>query len=67
MSRPTTITIQPDTRQRLKAAKRGGETYDEQLVRLLRVVETWDYLPPAEQAQLTERVRALKALEVLGP
>ncbi len=42
MTEQTTITIRPDTRQRLKAAKRGGETYDEQLNRFLDLAEAID-------------------------
>lgn len=34
-----TIKIRPDTRVRLKAAKRGGETYDETINRILNVLK----------------------------
>jgi len=31
----TTIPVQDDTRERIKALKRGGESYDELLTRML--------------------------------
>ena len=34
-----TIKIRPSTRDRLKAAKRGGESYDETINRLLNVLK----------------------------
>ncbi len=38
----TTIVISKETRRNLKAAKRGGETYDELLDRLFRLQESAD-------------------------
>ncbi len=55
----TTITLRVETRDRLKAAKRGGETYDEQLARFLDLV---DALDPQEAAEIVRKA----ALQEVG-
>ncbi len=42
MGEKTTIVVSKETRKGLKAAKRGGETYDELLDRLIRLQESAD-------------------------
>lgn len=63
----TTITLRLETRERLKAAKRGGETYDDVLNRMLDREERIAVIPPDVLADLVARWEDIRKLDVLGP